>query len=385
MTIRIPFNRPYLVGTEFAYMQDAVQGLTISEGGPYTRRCEELLRQVLGAPEVLLTSSCTHALEMSALLLELSPGDEVIMPSFTFTSTANAFVMFGARPVFGDIRPDTLNLDERRLPDLITERTRAIVVVHYAGVGCHMEPILDLARRGGITVVEDNAHGLLGSQNGVPLGRFGTMATQSFHETKNITCGKGGALVLNDPELTDRAHHIREKGTNRREFMAGSASRYTWVDVGSSYLPPDLLSAFLLGQLEARDTIQARRREIWTRYHNELGEWAAANNVRRPVVPEGNEQAYHMYYLLLPTAADRTRFLDFLAERGILAVFHYVPLHSSPMGRRLGTSDADCPVTEDISRRIVRLPFFTGLSREAQAEVIRAVREFEADGSALVV
>jgi dTDP-4-amino-4,6-dideoxygalactose transaminase len=382
VTIRIPFNRPYLVGGEFSYMQDAVEGLTISEGGPYTRRCEELLREATGAPEVLLTSSCTHALEMSALLLELSPEDEVIMPSFTFTSTANAFAMFGAKPVFADIREDTFNLDERRLSELVTERTKAIVVVHYAGVGCEMAPILEVARDAGLSVIEDNAHGLLGSHKGVTLGRFGRMATQSFHETKNITCGKGGALVLNDPELVERAHHIREKGTNRREFVAGSASKYTWVDLGSSYLPPDLLSAFLLAQLEARERIQDRRRALWFRYDEELAEWAAANGVRRPTVPEGNEQTYHMYYLLMPTAADRTRLLAFLRERGILAVFHYVPLHSSPMGRRLGCGAADCPVTEDVSLRIVRLPFFTGLSEEIQLEVIRAVTEFETHASA---
>lgn len=375
--IRIPFNRPFLVGGEFEEMRAAVEGLTISEGGPYTERCEELLEEITGAPAVLLTSSCTHALEMSALLLELEPRDEVIVPSFTFTSTANAFAMFGARPVFADVREDTLNLDEERLEGLISDRTRAVVVVHYAGVACEMTRINEIAEEAGLPVVEDNAHGLLGSYRGTPLGRFGRLATQSFHETKNLTCGKGGALLLNEPELLDRAHHLREKGTNRREFTLGSVAKYSWVDLGSSYLPPDILSAFLLAQLEAREEIQDRRRRIWERYHGELASWAAARGVRRPIVPEGAEHPCHMYYLLMPTAEDRTRFLAFLRARGILAVIHYVPLHSSPMGRRLGGSPGQCPVTEDVSARLVRLPFYTGMSAEAQEEVIRTVLEFE--------
>ncbi len=373
---RIPFNRPYLVGTEFERMREAVEGLVISEGGPFTDRCEELLLEMTGAEAVLLTSSCTAALEMAALLLDLEEGDEVVMPSFTFVSTANAFALRGARPVFVDIRSDTLNLDERLLESKITPRTRAVVVVHYAGVGCEMDAIQTVADEAGLSIIEDNAHGLLGRYKGRPLGTFGVMATQSFHETKNLTCGKGGALLLNDADLLDRAKVIRNKGTNRAQFLEGLVDKYTWVGLGSSYQPSDLLSAFLLCQFEVRDLIQQKRKEIWQRYHEGLADWADAEGVQRPVIPKHVEQAFHMYYLLLPTAEHRSRFITFLADNGVNSVFHYVPLNLSPMGESLGARPGDCPVAEDVSSRLVRLPFFTGLSEAHQGTVIRAVKEY---------
>ena len=373
---RIPFNRPYLVGTEFERMREAVEGLVISEGGPFTDRCEELLVAMTGAQAALLTSSCTHALEMAALLLNLEEGDEIVMPSFTFVSTANAFALRGARPVFADVRSDTLNLDERLLASKITPRTRAIVVVHYAGVSCEMDAIQALADDAGLSIIEDNAHGLLGSYRGKPLGTFGAMATQSFHETKNLTCGKGGALLLNNADLLDRARIIRNKGTNRAQFLEGLVDRYTWVGLGSSYQPSDLLSAFLLCQLEAKDLIQQKRKDIWRRYHEGLAGWADAEGVQQPVVPEHVEQTFHMYYLLLPTAEHRSRFITFLEERNVSSVFHYVPLNLSPMGESLGSGPGDCPVAEDMSSRLVRLPFFTGLDEANQETVIRTVGEY---------
>jgi len=374
---RIPFNRPHLVGTEFDRMREAVEGLVISEGGPFTDRCERLLEEMTGARAALLTSSCTHALEMAALLLDVGEGDEVIMPSFTFVSTANAFALRGARPVFADVRPDTLNLDPEAVRRAMTPRTRAIVVVHYAGVACDMDELGAIADKAGIPLIEDNAHGLLGRYRGRPLGSFGALATQSFHETKNLTCGKGGALLVNDEEFLARARVVRTKGTNRDAFVAGLVDKYTWVDLGSSWQQSDILSAFLLCQLEARDRIQSRRREIWERYHAALGQWAEAQGVRLPFVPDDVEQTYHMYWLLVPTAADRQRFLDHLAQRGVSAVFHYVPLNTSPMGERLGARAGDCPVTEDASARLVRLPFFTDLDETSQAAAIEAVTEFQ--------
>ena len=373
---QIPFNRPYLVGSEFDRMREAVRGLVISEGGPFTDQCERLLVEMTGAGAALLTSSCTHALEMAAMLLDLDEGDEVVMPAFTFVSTANAFALRGARPVFADVRADTMNIDERSLRSKVTPRTRGIVVVHYAGVGCEMDPIQAVADEAGVPVIEDNAHGLLGRYKGKPLGTFGVTATQSFHETKNLTCGKGGALLVNDLDLLDRARVIRNKGTNRDQFLAGLVDKYTWVGLGSSYQPSDLLSAFLLCQLEARARIQKKRQEIWQRYHEGLADWAKSEGVQRPVVPEHVEQAFHMYYLLLPTAGHRSRFISYLKSRDINAVFHYVPLHLSPMGERLGARRGDCPVTEDVSSRLVRLPFFTGLDAASQETVIRAVEEY---------
>lgn len=371
----IPFNRPVTTGKEFEYMQQAIAGMHISGNGAFGRRCQELLERLLGVPQVLLTTSCTHALELAALLLDIQPGDEVIVPSFTFVSTANAFVLRGARPVFVDIRSDTLNLDERLLEQHITPRTKVIVPVHYAGVGCEMDTLLALATARGIAVVEDNAHGLLGKYKGHYLGTFGALATQSFHETKNFSCGEGGALLINDPRYVERAEVIREKGTNRSRFFRGQVDKYTWLDLGSSYVQSDILAAFLYAQLEAREQIQSRRRQIWEYYAEHLRSWADAAAVRLPIVPAHCEQPYHMFYLLMPTLAARARFIARLRERGILSVFHYVPLHCSPMARQWGYHPGDCPVTEDISERLVRLPFYNDLSEATQDYICAAARE----------
>ncbi len=370
----IPFNRPGLVGQELAYIAEAVARGHLAGDGFFSKRCHQLLETELGVAKALLTTSCTHALEMAALLLDVQPGDEVIFPSFTFVSTVNAFVLRGARPVFADVRPDTLNLDEAQLERLLSPRTKAIVPVHYAGVGCEMDTICALAHRHGLAVVEDNAHGLFGKYKGKYLGTFGCLATQSFHETKNFTCGEGGALLINDRRYVERAEIIREKGTDRSRFFRGEVDKYGWVDVGSSYLPSEILAAFLLAQLEAREQIQSARRRIWQYYYCQLKDWAAEHAVRLPTVPAHCEQPYHMFYLLLPSPAQRAALIAHLKSRGILSVFHYLPLHLSPMGRRFGGKAGDCPVTEDLSERLVRLPFYWQLSESDQRTVVDAVR-----------
>ncbi|GAB4544502.1 MAG: dTDP-4-amino-4,6-dideoxygalactose transaminase [Anaerolineae bacterium] len=373
----IDFNRPTIVGRELYYISQAIHnGYSAGDAG-FTRKCHALLEQALDVPRVLLTTSCTHALEMAALLLEIKPGDEVIVPSFTFVSTANAFVLRGAKPVFIDIRPDTLNMDETMLEGLITERTRAVVPVHYAGVGCEMDTIGAIAAKYNVPIVEDNAHGLFGKYKGRYLGTFGTFATQSFHETKNFICGEGGALLINDPAYIERAEIIREKGTNRSRFFRGQVDKYTWVDIGSSYLPSDILAAFLYAQLEAREEIQAKRRQIWEYYYEHLQEWAQTYGVQLPTVPSYCEQSYHMFYLLLPSLEQRQALIEHLKERRILSVFHYLPLHLSDMGRRFGGKEGDCPVTEAVSDRLVRLPFYNDLDEADQARVVEAIREFE--------
>ena len=313
---------------------------------------------------------------MAAMLLDCGPGDEVILPSFTFVSTANAFVLRGAKIVFADIRPDTLNLDESKLESLITPRTKVIVPVHYAGVACEMDAIRRIARQHGIRIVEDNAHALFARYKGQVTGTFGALATQSFHETKNVTCGEGGALLVNDPDLIERALIIREKGTNRSQFFRGQVDKYTWVDIGSSYLPSDLLAAFLLAQLEAREQIQRKRQRIWETYRHHLEPWAAERKVRLPIVPEDCEQAYHMFYLLMPSLECRQALIAHLKTQGILSVFHYVPLHSSPMGRKCAARETPCPVTDDLSLRLLRLPFFNDLTEAEQSRVIAAVTSF---------
>jgi len=374
--IAIPFNRPVIIGNEYAYMAQAVSNGHISGDGDFTRRCNRLLESELGATKVLLTTSCTHALEMAALLLDIKPGDEVIVPSFTFVSTVNAFVLRGASPVFCDIRPDTLNLDEVVLPSLITDRTRAIVPVHYAGVGCEMDAIMETASARGVAVVEDNAHGLFGRYKGQALGTFGCMATQSFHETKNFSCGEGGALIINDAAYADRAEILREKGTNRSQFFRGQVDKYSWVDIGSSYLPSDALAAFLLAQFEAREKIQQRRQLIWQRYNSSLAGWAAERGIHLPTVPEHCDQSWHMFYLLMPTPEDRDALIAHLKNHGILSVFHYLPLHCSTMGRQFGGKIGDCPVTESISDRLLRLPFYYEILGPDQDYVIDHVLEF---------
>lgn len=373
---RIPFNKPCFQGKELAYIAEAIGNLHISGDGPFTRRCHELFERELGVKKALLTTSCTHALEMCALLLDIEPGDEIIAPSFTFVSTLNAFVLRGARPVFVDVRPDTLNMDERLLEGRITPRTKAVVPVHYAGVGCEMDAILRVADARGLAVVEDNAHGLFGRYKGRFLGTFGALSTLSFHETKNFVSGEGGCLLINDERYVERAEIIREKGTNRSRFFRGQVDKYTWVDVGSSYLPSDIIAAFLFAQLEAREHIQTRRRAIWERYAAELADWTRARGVALPTVPPGREQAYHMFYLLMPSLDERQAMIDHLRGRGVSAVFHYLPLHLSDMGRRFGGRPGDCPVTEDVSDRLLRLPFFTEMTEDEQRRVIEAVCSF---------
>ena len=372
----ISFNRPTSVGKESEYMQQALQSDHISGDGQFTKKSHALLEQALGVPKVLLTTSCTHALEMSALLLELKDGDEVIVPSFTFVSTINAFVLRGAKAVFADIRPDTLNMDETKLEALITPKTRAIVVVHYAGVACEMDTIMEIANRHNIPVIEDNAHGLFGKYKGKYLGTFGVMATQSFHETKNFTSGEGGALLINDGKYIEDAEILREKGTNRSRFFRGQVDKYTWVNVGSSYLPSDILAGFLLAQLEAREHIQSKRRRIWETYYKELEAWAEENHVGMPFVPAHCEQTYHMFYILFPDLEKRQAAIAHLKERGIQAVFHYLPLHLSPMGEKYGGKEGDCPVTERVSDQLLRLPFYTNMTEEDQQRVIEALKEF---------
>lgn len=369
----IPFNKPTVVGNEFELMAEALRHNHISGDGKYTKMCNALLEQELGVNKALLTTSCTHALEMSAILLDIQPGDEVIIPSFTFVSTVNAFVLRGAKPVFIDIRPDTLNLDESQLERLITPRTKAIVPVHYAGVGCEMDTILAIADQHHLAVVEDNAHGLFGKYKGQYLGTFGCLATQSFHETKNFTCGEGGALLINDEQYAERAEIIREKGTDRSRFFRGQVDKYGWVDIGSSYLPSDMLAAYLFAQLQERERVQARRKEIWEFYQECLGSWAEKYGVRLPIIPEECEQAYHMFYMLFPSLESRTAFIASLKEKGILSVFHYLPLHLSKMGTSFGGKPGDCPVTERVSDQLVRLPFFNSLTQDEMEQVAQAI------------
>jgi dTDP-4-amino-4,6-dideoxygalactose transaminase len=374
--IRIPFNRPFATGDELEYIHAAIAASKFSGDGSFTAQCHLLLEQSLGTQKALLTTSCTHALEMAALLLNTGPGDEVIVPSFAFPSAANAFVLRGAKPVFVDIRADTLNIDETQIEQRITARTKAIFLVHYAGVGCEMDTIMAIARQHGVALVEDNAHGLYGKYRGRYLGTLGQLATLSFHETKNFTCGEGGALLMNDAQFNPRAEILREKGTDRSRFFRGEIDKYTWVDIGSSYLPADLLAAFLRAQLERRDQIQSMRRQIFEIYARELVSWAEANGVRLPIVPAECEQSYHMFYVIMPSFESRQAMISHLAGFGILAVFHYLPLHLSPMGLRFGGRRGDCPVTEDLADRLLRLPFFTGMSSSEQSQVIDAVRGF---------
>ncbi len=374
--ITVRFNQAYLTGREPEYMAQAVANGHISGDGPFTRRAQAMLERISASPKALLTTSCTHALEMAALLLDIAPGDEVIVPSFTFVSTVNAFVLRGAVPVFVDVRHDTLNLDEQQVEAAVTDRTRAIVPVHYAGVGCEMDALGTIAARHGIAIVEDNAHGLFGAYRGRPLGSFGRMATLSFHETKNVTCGEGGALLINDEALVGRAEIIREKGTERSRFFRGQVDKYTWCDVGSSYLPSDLLAAFLVAQLEAADRIQARRRAIWEFYNGRLADWARSFGATLPHVPEHCTQAYHMFYLLLPSLEARQALIAHLKAQGIMSVFHYQPLHLSAMGQRYGGRPGDCPVTEDVSDRLLRLPFHGHLTDTDLDRIVDAIRSF---------
>jgi dTDP-4-amino-4,6-dideoxygalactose transaminase len=373
---KILYNKATVVGNEFEYIKQAIDNAHISGDGEFSKKCHELLERELGIQKALLTTSCTHALEMTALLLNIQPGDEIILPSFTFVSTVNAFMLRGAKPIFADIRPDTLNINEKQIESLITPRTRAIVVIHYAGVACEMDAITEIAKKHNIVIIEDNAHGLFAKYKGKSLGSIGSMSTQSFHETKNFSCGEGGALLINDEALVERAEIIREKGTNRSRFFRGMVDKYTWVDIGSSYLLSDLLAAFLYAQLEKKDAIQKKRLAVWNRYHSELKIWASKNDVRLPIVPTYCEHPAHIYYLLMPSLEIRTRFIQFLMDQNIIAVFHYLPLHLSEMGLNLGGKVGQCPVTEKVSDTLVRLPLFYSLSEEDQSRVIETILTF---------
>lgn len=362
----IPFNRPQLAGREHEYVDRALISGKLSGNGEFGRACSEALEERLGAAKVLMTPSCTAALEMAALLLDLKPGDEVIVPSFTFVSTANAFALRGAVPVFVDVSPETLNVDPEAIRGAITERTRAIAVVHYGGVACDMDAIMTLANQHGISVIEDAAHALPASLNGRPLGSIGQLATFSFHETKNVQCGEGGALVINDETLVERAEILQEKGTDRAQFFRGAVDKYTWRDLGSSYLLSEVATAFLWAQLECLDEITTNRLRIWDRYHEALAPLEQAELLRRPVVPPGCIHSGHLYYVLLPEATMRPQVITALADQGVAAVFHYVPLHTSPAGERLGRPSGSLDVTVDVSDRLLRLPLWSGLGPEAE-------------------
>jgi dTDP-4-amino-4,6-dideoxygalactose transaminase len=368
-----PFNRPYMTGREFVYIAEAHANGMLAGDGPFTKLCHEHLQQQLGAHKALLTHSCTAALEMSALLANIEPGDEVIMPSYTFTSTANAYVLRGGVPVFVDIRPDTLNLDEKLVEAAITPRTKAIVPVHYAGVSCEMDTIADIARRHQLMVIEDAAQGVGSSYHGKALGSLGALGCLSFHETKNVISGEGGALLINDPSLAERAEIIREKGTNRSAFFRGQVDKYTWVDAGSSYLPGELIAAFLWAQLQKGDDITRRRLGIWRHYHATLASLEERGWLRRPIVPAGCVHNAHMYYVLLPSLAVRQEVIRLMRERGVSPVFHYVPLHSSPAGKRFGRAATTMRHTDELSDRLLRLPLWIGVDRELVMDTFIAV------------
>lgn len=371
----IPFNRPHLVGTETSYIEQAVAEGWLASGGVFTRRCERWLEQRTGCEQAFLTHSCTAALEAAALLAGVGPGDEVVMPSFTFVTTAAAFALRGATPVFVDIEPTTLTLDPERAAAALTPATKAIVPVHYAGVACEMDALRALAERHGLLVIEDAAQGLLSAYRGRPLGAIGQLGAISFHETKNVTCGEGGALLVGDPALRERAEVVWEKGTDRRRFERGEAARYTWVELGSSFGVGEVTAAFLWAQLERADQITERRRSIWDRYHEAFADLEAGGRARRPVVPAGRTHNAHMYYLLLPDPRSRDRLIERLAARDILAVFHYVPLHSSPAGRAHGRAHGDLTHTDELSSRLVRLPLWAAMDDRAVERVIEAVRD----------
>lgn len=376
MSYRIPFNKPCLVGNELDYVRQAVASGHASGDGPFTDRSQTLMQDRFGARRVLLTTSCTAALEMGALLCGLEPGDEVIMPSFTFVSTANAIALRGARPVFVDVRPDTLNIDERLIEAAVTERTRAIFPVHYAGVACEMDEIMAIAARHNLVVVEDAAQAVFARYKDAWLGTIGHMGCYSFHETKNFSCGEGGALVVNAPQFEKRAEILRQKGTNRSQFLRGQVDKYTWVDIGSSYVPSDMLAAFLLGQLEHLETITEKRRQIYQRYEALLTPLVERGLLRLPIIPQHCVSNYHMFYVLAADIAQRDGLIAHLKARGIVAVFHYVPLHSAPHGQALDTNRFELPVTDATSASLLRLPMFYDLQEAEVVEVVRAIYDF---------
>jgi dTDP-4-amino-4,6-dideoxygalactose transaminase len=372
----IPFNSPSFSERDYSLMIEAIKGGHSAGDGPFTKRAEDVLRRELEVNQTLLTTSCTHALEISALLCKLQPGDEVIVPAFTFVSTASAFALYGAKPVFVDSCKDTLNIDPSLIEAAITPRTRAVCVVHYGGVACDMEKILEIVNRYGLILIEDNAHGLLSKYRGKYTGSFGSLATQSFHETKNIACGEGGALLVKDISLIERAEILREKGTNRSQFLKGQVDKYTWVDIGSSWVISDLLAAILLGQLERADEINSRRLQIWDRYHTELMQWANENKVTQPHIPKECEHVGHVYFLRFQHGEQRTRFINHMKESNISCVFHYQPLNTSPVGQKFGGFEGQCFVAEQAGECLVRLPLFNSMSDDDQTRVVEAVLTF---------
>ena len=373
----ISFNKSFLAGNELKYIEQAVLSGQIKGDGPFTNKCNKWMEQKFNAEKVLLTTSCTSALEMSAILCNIEPGDEVIMPSYTFVSTANAFVIRGAKPVFVDIRPDTLNIDETKIEAAITPKTKAIVPVHYAGVGCEMDTIMRIAKKHNLFVIEDAAQGVMAKYKNKYLGTIGDLGTYSFHETKNYSSGEGGAIVINNPKMIERAEIIREKGTNRSKFFRGEVDKYTWVDVGSSYLPSEIIAAFLFAQLEKAEEINQKRLEIWQRYFDGLKGLEEKEIVRLPIIPDNCKHNAHMFYILLQDEKTRNDLMDFLKkEKNILSVFHYVPLHSAPMGKKVSPQKKELPVTNNLSGRILRLPFYYNLTDEEQTYIIESVKNF---------
>ena len=372
----IPFNRAFATGAEFGYMREAIENAHLAGNGPFSQRCREWLEQAIGSRRVLLTHSCTGALEMAFILAEVGPGDEVVMPSFSFVSTATAVVASGGTPVFVDVRPDTLCVDAARVERALSAQTKAILAVHYAGVGCDMDGLLELAKKHGLLVVEDAAHGILAAARGRPLGGIGALGALSFHETKNVSCGEGGALLVNDDRFVERAEIIHEKGTDRQRFFRGQVDKYTWVDVGSSYVLSDLAAAYLWAQLEHAEEITSRRLALWDTYHASLERLEEDGRLRRPIVPEWCSHNAHMYYVLLEDIATRTALIDHLGRRGISAVFHYVPLHTSAAGRRYGRAAGDFSVTCSASDRLVRLPLWAGMTVDEVERVVEATQAF---------
>jgi dTDP-4-amino-4,6-dideoxygalactose transaminase len=386
--VTISFNRPTVTGKELEYIQEALDAFHVSGDGRFSKRCSTWLEKTIGVPRALLTHSCTAALEMAALLCDLGPGDEVIMPSFTFVSTANAVVLRGAVPVFVDIRRDSLNIDESLIEAAITPRTKAIIVVHYAGVACEMDAVMEIARRHDLFVIEDAAQALRACYRGRPLGSIGDFAAISFHETKNFISGEGGALLINDPAYVGRAEILREKGTNRSSFLRGEVDKYTWVDLGSSFLPSDIIAAFLWAQFEHADSLQERRDALWGRYHQSFQSLEEEGLVRRPIIPDGCEHNAHLYYLLLRDSAVRNRLIASLRDRGIHAPFHYVPLHSAPAGRKLARTHGSLAVTDDVAGRLLRMPLWHAMTDEpelvveAVSSLLRSHSALSADGAA---
>lgn len=373
----VPFNVPPVTSEDLAYIMKTLDRGKISGDGSYTMWCEQLLSEILGAGKTLLTTSCTHALEMSALLLDFHEDDEVIVPSFTFVSTANAFAMRGATPVFADVLDSTLNIDARTIEPLLTKKTKAVVVVHYGGVSADMTPILELCKPLGVAVIEDNAHGILGSYKGKKLGTLGDLGTLSFHETKNLSCGEGGALLVNRTDFSDRADVIREKGTNRKLFRIGAVDKYTWVDLGSSWVISEILASVLFSQLERRHAITESRTQAYQRYEKDLSDWARTQGVRLPNIPPYAESSHHTFYLRFGESSMRTRFIQHCEDRGVNSVFHYQALNTSPMGQRFGGIAGSCPVSEVASNCLVRLPLFSGMTAEQLDQVIAVVSEYQ--------